>query len=224
MKHVKIEAFDLTDAWKKTLRTIQTSGTIFKVGYGSEVKETKKLNLTIEIEHPEIRPLLDESCPNNLAYLNWYAGTYLWYPEPDDAEYTYGNRMRKPVDQLQEVINRLKEESMDRQCTVVVRRPEDIIKGKCKDPPCLTVIDFEILEGKLCATIYFRSWDAYAGLPVNLAGLQIIFEFMASEIGVEPGKIIAHSKNCHIYERQYKLVEELLTPKRRNIHEAMSTN
>jgi thymidylate synthase len=119
----------------------------------------------------------------------------------------------KSVDQLQEVIDRFKQEHMDRQCTVVIRRPEDIIKGKVKDPPCLTMIDFEIIDGELCATAYFRSWDAYAGLPCNIAGIEMILEFMASEIGVPSGKLIFHSKNCHIYERQFELVNELLNPK-----------
>lgn len=209
MKHVHIKAFDVPDAWWQALKRIWEEGEIFTVGYGSEQTETKKLNLTIEILNPSNRPLLSDKAPNDMKYLNWYAGTYLYYPEPDDAEYTYGNRMRKPVDQLQEVINRFKQEKMDRQCTVIIRRPEDIVKGKCKDPPCLTVIDFEIIDGKLSATSYFRSWDAYGGLPCNIAGLVMIFEFMAKEIGVELGNLVFHSKNCHIYKRQYALVESL---------------
>ena len=242
MKYVLIKAFDIPDAYDKALRTIWTEGEKFTVGYGSEETETKKLNLTIVIDHPENRPLLGDKAPNDLKYLNWYAGTYLWYPDKDDAEYTYGNRMRKSttpqdiingvpemvdwikrelitlldkhytsVDQLQEVIDRFKQQKYDRQCIVVIRRPEDIIKGKCKDPPCLTMIDFEIIDDELCATVYFRSWDAYAGLPLNIAGLQMIFEFMASEIGVKTGKMILHSKNCHIYKRVYKLVEDMFT-------------
>ena len=49
MKHVKITAFDCPDAWFKTLNQIWSEGETFQVGYGSEVTETKKLNLTIEI-------------------------------------------------------------------------------------------------------------------------------------------------------------------------------
>ena len=62
-------------------------------------------------------------------------------------------------------------------------------------------------------------WDAYAGLPANIAGLQLFNEAFVSEINnrsdlnLETGKLIFHSKNCHIYQRQYKLVEELLSPK-----------
>ena len=57
MKHVNIAAFDCPDAWFKTLKNIWNEGDAFQVGYGSEETETKKLNLTIEIMHPENRPL-----------------------------------------------------------------------------------------------------------------------------------------------------------------------
>ena len=63
------------------------------------------------------------------------------------------------------------------------------------------------------------SWDAYAGLPANIAGLQLFNEAFVSEIneranlGLQTGKLIFHSKNCHIYKRQFNLVQELLEPK-----------
>ena len=49
MKHVKISAFDCPDAWFKALNSIWSEGDVFQVGYGSEETETKKLNLTLEI-------------------------------------------------------------------------------------------------------------------------------------------------------------------------------
>jgi len=82
----------------------------------------------------------------------------------------------------------------------------------------LSLIDTEILEGKMHLTCYFRSWDAYAGLPANIAGLQLFNEAFVKEINsrgnlnLETGKLIFHSKNCHIYQRQYKLVQELISP------------
>jgi thymidylate synthase len=56
-------------------------------------------------------------------------------------------------------------------------------------------------------------------LPANIAGLQIFNEALVSEINtrgnlsLKTGKLIFHSKNCHIYQRQFKLVKELLEPK-----------
>ena len=224
MKHVKITAFDCPDAWFKALEQIWRVGEPFRVGYGSEVTETKKLNLSIEITRPENRPLVAEKAPCDMKYVQWYALTYLWCGEKQDETYTYGSRLREPVDQIDEAVNRYVQESQDRQVTMVIRLPQDIAKlrtgGKERhEPPCLSLIDTEILEGEMHLTCYFRSWDAYAGLPANIAGLQLFNEAFVKEINsrgdlsLETGKLIFHSKNCHIYQRQYKLLEELLSPK-----------
>ena len=96
------------------------------------------------------------------------------------------------------------------QMIMQVGQPEDMI---LQDPPCLRHIDTRIQDGKLHFFPYFRSWDCYAGLPANLAGLQILKEHMAKEIGVNPGKTVAYSKNLHLYERQFKFAKDLLIRK-----------
>jgi len=83
---------------------------------------------------------------------------------------------------------------------------------------CLSILDFEISDGQLHTTGYFRSWDAYAGLPSNLAGIQLLVEYMVNKmseygLNLKTGKFVFHSKNCHIYKRQYGMVEQLLKPK-----------
>ena len=233
MNHVKISAFDLPDAWFKTLSRIWNEGDVFKVGFGSEETETKKLNLSIVIEHPENRPLVSDKASCDIQYVQGYALEYLWCGEKKDETYTYGSRLnnpygdtRFPINQIEEAIKRYVEEQNDRQVTMVIRLPEDIMKfdkqGKKSEPPCLSLIDTEILNGKMHLTCYFRSWDAYAGLPANIAGLQLFNEAFVSEINnrgnlnLQTGKLVFHSKNCHIYQRQYKLVEELLSPKTSN--------
>ena len=102
------------------------------------------------------------------------------------------------------------------------------IDSGCSKPQALTselikqsesLIDTEIYDQKLHLTCYFRSWDAYAGLPSNISGIQLFNEALVAELNrkgdlsLKTGKLIFHSKNCHIYMRQYKLVEELLEPK-----------
>ncbi|NLE03346.1 MAG: hypothetical protein GX638_00900, partial [Crenarchaeota archaeon] len=90
MKHLKITAFDCPEAWFQALSHIWNEGDIFKVSYGSETTETKKLNLTIEINHPENRPLVSEKAPCDIRYIQGYALEYLWCGEKQDGEtYTY---------------------------------------------------------------------------------------------------------------------------------------
>ncbi len=222
LKHVKVRAFDCPDAWYKALHEIWHHGDFFEVRYGSECSNTKKLNLSIEVAHPENRPLVDEGAPCDMKYVQWYALKYLWSGVIEDETYTYGSRLRKPVDQVEEAISRYLQEQGDRQVTLVITLPEDLkkhLEEKQHSPPCLNLIDTEISDHRLHLTCYFRSWDAYAALPANVAGIQIFNEALVSEINrrgklhIETGKLILHSKNCHIYERQFKIVEDLLKPK-----------
>jgi thymidylate synthase len=223
MKYVKIQAFDCPDAWYKTLAAIWSDGDPFEVRYGSECSRTKKLNVSIEILHPENRPLVDDKAPCDMKYVQWYALKYLWSGLIEDETYTYGSRLRKPVDQIEEAIKRYLEETNDRQVTLIIRMPEDIkkqIRNEKHEPPCLSLIDTEILDRQLHLTCYFRSWDAYAGLSANIAGIQLLAEALVSEINgrkdlnIQTGRLICHSKNCHIYERQFKIVEDLINPKK----------
>ncbi|MDD5703502.1 MAG: thymidylate synthase, partial [Dehalococcoidales bacterium] len=73
------------------------------------------------------------------------------------------------------------------------------------DPPCLRGIDVRLLNGRLHFMVYFRSWDLWAGFPSNLAAVQLLKEYMASEIGVEDGELVAASKGLHLYEQTWEI-------------------
>lgn len=222
MRYRHIKAFDIPDCWYRTLEIIWREGDLFYVGYGSEITETKKLNLTLEIQKPNNRPLIAEKAPCDMKYVTSYALEYLWLGIKEEGEtYTYGGRLRTPIDQIELATIRLAEEPRDRQVLLLIRRPEDLRKeliGMKHEPPCLTILDLEILNNELHTTGYFRSWDAYAGLPANLAGLQIFLEAFVEEVNrksgksYSTGKMIFHCKNCHIYSRLNTFIEELIKP------------
>ncbi len=96
------------------------------------------------------------------------------------------------------------------------------------DPPCLRLIDFKVVpvqtwgyqnpegwqprfegdqgvrvliheELALTLTAYFRSWDLWAGFPVNLGGLELLKQYVASECGLVNGPMYAYSAGAHIY-------------------------
>lgn len=201
-----IEARTIPDAWFRVNKRIFEDGKKFEVGRGSEETTTKKIAVTLKISHPEERPLVDERAP--VSDINKYALEHLFSPDKQEYDYTYGNRLRDEYDQIGKVIEKFKEEPHDRQNIVTTRVPKDL---ENENPPCLTIIDFEIIDEKLNIYSYWRSWDAHAGLPSNLAGLQLLNEHIAKEIGVDSGKMFAFSKNLHLYERQFKFVEDLIT-------------
>lgn len=87
-----------------------------------------------------------------------------------------------------------------------IGQPSDIT---LVDPPCCRLIDTKIKNGKLHFYLYFRSWDLWAGLPVNLYGFQMLKELMAQEIGVNDGEIVAFSKGLHLYDHFWDLAKIL---------------
>lgn len=83
------------------------------------------------------------------------------------------------------------------QMCLQVAKPKDMT---LLDPPCLRHIDTRIQDGKLHFYPYFRSWDLWSGYPANLAGISMLQEHMAGEIGVEQGEMICTSKGLHLYD------------------------
>jgi len=147
------------------------------------------------------------------------------YKEPQE-DYTYGERLSgysfmvrtsyanegtEPkfeickIDQIQAVIDTYKSGGFrNNQMVLQVAKPDDIM---LKDPPCLRHIDTRIQDGYLHFFVYMRSWDCWGGLPANLAAIQILKEYMAGEIGVKDGEIIASSKGLHLYRYCWELAQ-----------------
>lgn len=236
MKYKFIRAFSCPDAWYKTNNEIWNHGETFVVGYGSQKTETKKLNVSILVTNPEDEPQVDVKAPNDPNYVKTYSLRYLCTPLKEEWEtYTYGSRLFEPYNQPEKVIENFSNFKNDRQQTMVIRTPNDLDKRialKTKKgieivehhPPCLTVIDTEITgDNRLDFTSYFRSWDAYRGLPSNIPGIQMLNHMMVNGINergrekhkdwedVRTGELLFHSKNCHIYKDCYGFVEELLS-------------
>jgi len=92
------------------------------------------------------------------------------------------------------------------QMVLQVSHPSDML---LQDPPCLRAIDTRIQDGKLHFFPYFRSWDLFNGFPANLGGIQLMKEYIASEIGVEDGEIIASSKGLHLYDYTFDMAKML---------------
>lgn len=102
----------------------------------------------------------------------------------------------KFLSQVDLAIEVYKEYPRTNQMCLQVAKPKDMV---LVDPPCLRHIDTRVQDGKLHFYPYFRSWDLWSGFPANMAGISMLQEHMASEIGVEQGEMICTSKGLHLY-------------------------
>jgi len=101
------------------------------------------------------------------------------------------------LNQIEWVVQTYKKHgSRNNQMVLQVAHPSDLT---LLDPPCLRAIDTRIQDDTLHFFVYFRSWDLWGGLPANLAAIQNLKEYMATEIGVADGQMIVESKGLHLY-------------------------
>jgi len=234
LKPVYIEAFDLDDAWFQCLSKILDYGHVYTITRGS-YKDQKRLEfdyVTIRVKNPahQMIPIVPEGsgipAPTSMEYIHGYLSYLLTGQKTATEDYTYGERlvdakvrikqtlngkemvkeMPLGVNQVEEVIKIYKREAYGtNQAVMEIGMPSDI---KLSDPPCLRLIDTRIRYGKLHFFPYFRSWDLWGGFPSNLGGLELVKQYMAEEIGVDNGEIIASSKGLHLYDYTWDLAKQ----------------
>lgn len=207
-----IKAFDIPDAWHQAIRRILEHGYLWTIERGSfEGHQRLEFdNVNITIKRPSTRPLIPDvpagvPPPTDQRAVDDYLAL-LMTSDTLDYQYTYGERIAV---QLDDAIEMLKKSPMTNQCTIEIGQPSDI---KIEHPPCLRVIDCRVRYGALHFFVYFRSWDLWSGFPPNLAGIQLMKEWMARQIGVEDGTLNAWSKGLHLYDFQFVHAKNLTTP------------
>jgi len=211
LKPIFIKARDLPDAWFQCVYAILENGHRYVIDRGSyEGQQRLEFDyITVHITHPGVRPLIPDipaalGIPNPVAegYIEEYLPYLMTDAKQPNEDYTYGQYLDA---QIAEVIRMYREEGHGtNQAFMTVGDPQSLY---LKDPPCLRGIDTRIRYGKLHFMVYFRSWDLWNGFPANLGAIQMLKEYMAAEIGVDDGEIIAASKGLHLYDYIWELAK-----------------
>jgi thymidylate synthase len=149
---------------------------------------------------PDIPPALGIPNPVAEGYLEEYLPYLMTSARKPNEDYTYGQFLEP---QINEVIGMYRSEGYGTNQAYMSIGDQHSIR--LNDPPCLRGIDTRISQRKLHFILYFRSWDLWNGFPANLGGIQLLKEYMAGEIGVEDGEIIAASKGLHLYDYVWEL-------------------
>ena len=209
MKISVVEARDLPEAWFLCLRKALTEGYEYKIERGSYAgQQRKELDfVVVRVRNPGTRPLIPDvpqgvPPPTSMEYVESYLPYLMTAHKAEGEQYTYGQYLEE---QIPKVIKMYKEDGYNTNQAFMAVGGKDSIS--LSDPPCLRGIDTRIRDDRLHFIIYFRSWDLWAGFPSNLAAIQLLKEYMASEIGVGDGEIIALSKGLHLYQYSWELAQ-----------------
>lgn len=135
-----------------------------------------------------------------------------------DLGLVYGSQWRKwqttsgeTIDQIQNVIDQIKTNPDSRRLIVSAWNPEDIPTMAL--PPCHTMFQFYVADGKLSCQLYQRSGDIFLGVPFNIASYALLTSLIAHQTGLEPGEFIHTLGDAHIYSNHLDQIAEQLTRK-----------
>lgn len=113
------------------------------------------------------------------------------------------------IDQLQQVIDQIRNSPDSRRIIVSAWNPADIPDMALA--PCHALFQFYVADGKLSCQLYQRSADLFLGVPFNIASYALLTLMVAQQTGLEPGDFVWTGGDCHIYDNHVAQVQEQLT-------------
>ncbi|EAK9822482.1 thymidylate synthase [Listeria monocytogenes] len=113
------------------------------------------------------------------------------------------------IDQLADLIEMIKTNPNSRRLIVSAWNPEDIPNMAL--PPCHSLFQFYVADGKLSCQLYQRSADIFLGVPFNIASYALLTHLIAREVGLEVGEFIHTMGDAHLYNNHIEQVKEQLS-------------
>ncbi|MGM9802656.1 MAG: thymidylate synthase [Muribaculaceae bacterium] len=138
-----------------------------------------------------------------------------WADENGELGPIYGYQWRSwpgydgsHIDQISEVVDQIKNNPDSRRLIVSAWNVGQVPQMKL--PPCHTLFQFYVAQGKLSLQLYQRSGDIFLGVPFNIASYSLLLLMMAQVTGLEPGEYIHTLGDAHIYTNHFDQVHEQL--------------
>ena len=211
------------------------TGTISLFGYqmrfdlsaGFPAVTTKKLHLKSIIH--ELLWFLHGG--TNISYLNEH-GVSIWDEwATDEGELgpVYGAQWRnwltadgQPIDQISQLLSDLKNKPDSRRHIISAWNPallpdeslspkENAAAGRQALPPCHTMFQFHVADGRLSCQMYQRSADVFLGVPFNIASYALLTMMIAQVSGLQAGDFVHTFGDVHIYLNHMEQVKTQLS-------------
>ncbi|MCW8091851.1 thymidylate synthase [Alteromonas sp. ASW11-130] len=227
MRHVKEHGFKKDDRTGTGTLSIFGYQMRFNLAEGFPLVTTKKCHLK-SIIYELLWFLKGET---NIAYLkeNGVSIWDEWATDEGELGPVYGKQWRSwdtsdgnSVDQIKAVIEEIKSNPDSRRLIVSAWNPavlpdtqyspkENAAMGKQALPPCHTMFQFYVLDGKLSCQLYQRSGDVFLGVPFNIASYALLTMMIAQVCDLKLGDFVHTLGDAHLYLNHLSQTEEQLS-------------
>ena len=210
LKNIMENGVDREDRTGTGTRSIFGTQMRFNLNEGFPLLTTKKVHLKSIIH--ELLWFISGS--TNIKYLqeNGVRIWNEWADENGDLGPVYGKQWRdfetphgRHIDQLTNAIDMIKNHPDSRRIIVCAWNPSDV--DKMALPPCHTLYQFYVANGKLSCQLYQRSADMFLGVPFNIASYSLLTMMVAKECNLQLGDFVWAGGDTHIYKNHFEQVE-----------------
>lgn len=186
----------------------------FNMADGFPLLTTKKLHLR-SIIHELLWFLRGDT---NIQYLHDNKVTIWdeWADENGDLGPVYGHQWRSwpdynggTIDQIANVVDLIKHHPDSRRMIVSAWNVAEVEKMAL--PPCHTLFQFYVADGRLSLQLYQRSADTFLGVPFNIASYALLLQMMAQVTGLEAGEFVHTTGDTHLYLNHIEQAQLQLT-------------
>ncbi|KKW38759.1 thymidylate synthase [Candidatus Peribacteria bacterium RIFOXYC2_FULL_55_14] len=158
-----------------------------------------------------------------------------WATEEGDLGPVYGRQWRSwacpdgsTVDQISDVIEKIKTTPHSRRLIVSAWNPaflpdesispqDNVRRGRMALPPCHTLFQFYVRDGKLSCQLYQRSADIFLGVPFNIASYSLLTHMIAQVCDLQVGDFVHTFGDVHLYSNHLEQAKEQLSREPRTL-------
>lgn len=113
------------------------------------------------------------------------------------------------VDQLKNVIDQIRNNPDSRRLIVCAWNPLDV--DKMALPPCHSLFQFYVNDGKLSCMLYQRSADLFLGVPFNIASYALLTMMVAKVCNLQLGEYVHTLGDAHLYSNHLEQIHKQLS-------------
>lgn len=206
MLYHQITAKTLAEGIESALSELYHNGTVYKCENQDREDHVKEISMALSILEPMSEPMISKCMPSGLKGLMEYNEEFINGSRDFEVawEYTY-HKLYAPY--YDSVIEELKRNSDTRRACINLG---GAINFSNPHPPCLQLLDFNIREGKLNMTAFFRSNDAVKASAMNMFVLVILLKQTADTLGAGVGVYTHIAESYHAYSEDWATLENYI--------------
>ena len=138
-----------------------------------------------------------------------------WADEQGELGPVYGSQWRswpasngRTIDQISELITQIKQTPYSRRLIISAWNVGEI--DKMALPPCHTMFQFYVADGKLSCQLYQRSADVFLGVPFNIASYALLLQMVAHVTDLQAGEFVHTFGDVHLYKNHLEQAKQQL--------------